>query len=120
MRVSHVWFSDHSICYLELGALAPGRMRKNGTVGNPRGEATVFMGYDWFIKGSDFEFSRKDLHPQQDKLDALTNKIVGASIESASLSEGGNELEISLSVGYTIASISPDNDGPDWSVTFNK
>lgn len=120
MRVSHVWFSDHSICYLELGALAPGRMRKNGAVGNPRGEATVFMGYDWFIKGSDFEFSRKDLHPQQDKLDALTNKIVGASIESASLSGGGNELEISLSVGYKIASISPDNDGPDWSVTFNK
>lgn len=89
-------------------------------MGNPRGEATVFMGYDWFIKGSELEFSRKDLHPQQNKLDALANKIVGASIEFASLSEGGNELEIALSMGYTLASISPDNDGPDWSVTFNK
>ena len=52
------------------------------------------------------------------RLDALTEKVVGAMIESASLSEHNNELEISLSTGYMLASVSSDNE-TDWDVWLN-
>lgn len=118
MCVSHVWFSDHSICYLELGVLGPGRVRRNGTVGNPRGEVTVFLGYDWIAKSLGYLRSRKEIHMHDADLDALTEKVVGAMIESASLSEHSNELEISLSTSYMLASVSSDNE-TDWDVYFN-
>ncbi|MFS2139434.1 hypothetical protein [Duganella sp. Dugasp56] len=51
-------------------------------------------------------------------LDALTEKVVGAMIECASLTEHSNELQISLSTGYVLASVSSDNE-TDWDVCFN-
>jgi hypothetical protein len=95
---SHVWFSDHSICYLELGSLGPGRVRPNGSVGNPRGEVTVFMGYDWLVTGPDFSKSRKDLHPQQKDLETIVEKIIGARVELAIIGLD-DDIEISLSTG---------------------
>ena len=120
MRVSHVWFSDHSICYIELGSLRPGRVRPNGTVGNPDGDVTVFMGYDWLVVGPDFAKSRKYLHPRQEELEAIVAKIIGARIELAAYSDKDRqEIEIFLSTGLKILSVCTDEDGPDWSVTFN-
>ncbi|XLZ68564.1 hypothetical protein ABT364_18715 [Massilia sp. SR12] len=118
MRVSHVWFSDHSICYLELGGLEPGRIRPNGTVGNPRGEVTVFLGYDWLVTSAGHQKSRKEIHMHEADLNALTEKVIGATIKSATLSESTNELEISLSTGDMLATISSDNE-TDWDICFN-
>lgn len=91
---------------------------RNGTVGNPRGEVTVFLGYDWLATSSGYLISRKEIHMHDVDLKALTVKVVGAMIESASLSEHSNELEISPSTGYVLASFSSDNE-TDWSVCFN-
>jgi hypothetical protein len=120
LRISHVWFSDHSVCYLELGRLGPGRIRPNGSVGNPRGEATLFMGYDWLVTGTDFAKSRADLHPRQDELETIMKKVLGAQVELATLSETNDEIEIFLSTGLKLLSVCHDNDGPDWSVNFNE
>ena len=119
MLVSHVWFSDHSICYLELGPLAPGRVRPNGSVGNPVGEVTVFLGYDWLVKSASSKAFRKDLHENKNERDALVIKIIGATVESTSLFESSLEIEIHLSSGLTLVSFSTDDDGPDWNVGFN-
>ncbi|MYM97972.1 hypothetical protein [Duganella vulcania] len=118
MRVSHVWFSDHSICYLELGVLEPGRVRPNGTVGNPRGEVTVFLGYDWLVKSFGYQKSRKYFHMHAADLNTLAEKIIDTTIQWASLSETGNELEISLSTGDMLESVSSDNE-TDWNICFN-
>jgi hypothetical protein len=78
------------------------------------------MGYDWLVTGLYFEKSRKEIHPQQAELEALVERIIGAKIELATLSGGDGEIEITLSTGIKLLSVCTDNDGPDWSVRFNK
>jgi hypothetical protein len=118
MRLSHVWFSDHSVCYLELGELAPGRIRPSGSIGNPSGEVTIFLGYDWCAKGPGYEVTRAGIHMRDAELDKVAKNLVGATIELVSLCKNGLEIEISLSTGYTIASVSLD-DEQDWSISVN-
>lgn len=51
-------------------------------------------------------------------LNTLTEKIIGATIKSAFLSESTNELEISLSTGDVLGTVSSDNE-TDWDICFN-
>lgn len=117
--MSHAWFSDYSICYLELGSLGPGRVRPNGSVGNPRGEICVFLGYDWLVQSASAKFVRLDLHEDKAERDALFARIIGATVASASLCEDGLEIELRLSTGLTLQSVSTDDDGPDWGLGFH-
>lgn len=119
MLVSDIWFSDHSICYLELGSLTPGRVRRNGSIGNPVGEVTVFLGYDWSAQSAGLNFSRIYLHKHKDERNALAARILGATIESASIAERGLQIQICLSTGVTLISVSLEDEEPDWDVGFN-
>jgi hypothetical protein len=119
MSVSHVWFSDYSICYIELGALSAGRVLPNGLTGSPFGEATVFLGYDWLVKSEREELSRLALHANVNERDVLAAKMIGQTIELASLSATGLEIEITLSDGVTLSSVSSNNEHPTWDVGFD-
>lgn len=119
MRVSLVWFSDYSICYVELGALSARKVLPNGLTGNPFGNATVFLGYDWLVKTSLEELSRLALHANAKKRDVLTAKMIGQTIESACLSAPGLEIEIRLSNGITLMSASSNDEEPTWDVGFD-
>jgi hypothetical protein len=120
MLVSHIWFSDHSVCYLELGSLAPGRVRRDGTTGNPVGEATIFLGYDWSANSAGSKFSRKYFHTHKEERDTLVARILGATIEFASLAEHDSEIEIGISTGVALISASAEGEEPDWNVGFNR
>ena len=117
--MSHIWFSDHSICYLELGALAAGGVRSNGSIGNPVGEVTVFLGYDWEAKSPGLKVTRKFSHAHKDEQNALKARILGATVSSATLSEYGLQSQICLSSGVALSSASPEDEEPDWDVGFN-
>jgi hypothetical protein len=119
MRVSHVWFSDYSICYIELGTLSDGRVLPNGLTGNPFGEATVFLGYDWLVKSGTKAFSRLALHAHVHERDVLGAKMIGQTIESACLDEAGLEIEIGLSNGVILMSASSNDEDPTWDVGVN-
>lgn len=118
MSVSHIWFSDYSICYVELGALSAGRVLRNGATGYPSGEATVFLGYDWRIKSGHEELSRLELHVDLDKRDALASKMIGQTIESACLGATRSEVEIGISNGLILISASSFDEDPTWGVQF--
>ncbi len=118
--MSHVWFSDHSICYLELGSLSPGRIRRDGSVGNAVGEVTVFLGYDWSVECAGTKVLRKDIHTREHERDVLADKIIGSTVVSAFVTELGSEIEIGLSTGITLISVSSEGEDPDWDVVFNK
>lgn len=119
MLLSHIWFSDHSICYLELGKLAPGLAKSNGSIGNPVGEVTVFLGYDWFVKTPRSKVTRQYFHKHQNERDELVTKNIGATIESAFFSERGEEIEILTSTGDILISASSVTGQSDWKVEFN-
>ena len=89
-------------------------------MGNPTGEVTIFLGYDWIAKNAESELGRRDVHQNKHELDALVAVVLGASVECACLGKEGMEIEISLSTGVTLFSASLDLEGPDWDVGFNK
>jgi len=98
--VSHPWFSDYSICYLELGALKAGKQYANGRVGYPRGQFSIYLGGDW-------------------EAEAFVASIRGAVIQAVALVEGSFELEIRLSTGAVLRTISECPDEPEWDVRFD-
>lgn len=115
--VSHTWFGDYSSLYLEIGNLTKGRIRRDGSWGNPIGEITLYAGFGWRIErkqsilcGSKCS-SRRRL--------SLSKKIVGASIISAELSGRIPELQIAFSNKLWLATFNPYNGQPEWSVSFN-
>lgn len=120
MLVSHVWFSDYSICYLELGSLSPRRSRPNGSAGNAVGEVTVFLGYDWGVERAGVALSRIELHKHENERDALVASMLGAPILTASLAEPGMEMKIGLSTGVIITTASSEGEDPDWNVVFRR
>jgi hypothetical protein len=118
--ISHIWFSDYSICYLELGALKAGRKLRNGRIGNPRGEFTVFLGYDWRAEIAGRSRSRLDFHAKEFERVALVTKLEGAVIRSIELMAENFEIEIGLSTDVVLRTISDKGGDPDWSIKFDK
>ena len=118
--VSHPWFSDYSICYLELGALKAGRQYANGHVGNPSGQYSIYLGDDWEAEYSGQHRSRRQLHASSDEeYEAFVASIRGAVIQAVALVEGSFELEIRLSTGVVLRTISECPDEPEWDVRFD-
>jgi hypothetical protein len=118
--VSHVWFSDYSICYLELGALGAPRKLPNGRVGSPNGEITVFLGYDWKSELAGLQRSRLDFHANQTERESLVSKLQGAVVRTVELIAASAELEIGLSTGIILRTTSDEGEDPDWSIKINK
>ncbi len=115
--ISHVWFGDYSALYLELGELAPGHVRRDGSLGNPIGEVTVYVGFDWRIERKKAAFITSQARPIQ--YDALIEQFKGAAIVSISLSSSSKELEILFSNSNSLVTQTSDSPDPEWSVGFN-
>ncbi|MBC3873625.1 hypothetical protein [Undibacterium flavidum] len=118
--VSLVWFSDYSICYLELGTLGSGLKLPNGRIGSPSGEITIFLGYDWNAESGGLQRSRIDFHSNEIEWESLVSKLQGAVIRNIELIATSAELEISLSTGVVLRTISDNGDDSDWSIKINK
>jgi hypothetical protein len=115
--VNHVWFSDYSICYLELGELKPGRTLPNGQLGSPSGEFTLFLGYDWNVEFGGLHRSRLDLHGNDIERESLMAQFQGAVVRSVDLVAGSSEIEIRLSTNIVLRTASADGEDPSWSIS---
>ena len=118
--ISHVWFSDYSICYLELGVLRAGRKLPNGRIGSPEGEFTVFLGYDWRSEFNGLQRSRLDFHANEADRKSLVSKLHGAVVLTVELIAASAELEIGLSTGVVLRTVSDEGDDPDWCIGIHK
>lgn len=118
--VSHPWFSDYLICYLELGALKAGKQYANGRIGQPSGQFSIYLGDDWEAEYSGLHRSRLQLHASSnEEYEAFVASIRGAVIQAVALVEGSFELEIRLSTGVVLHTISEFPDEPEWEVRFD-
>ncbi len=118
--VSHPWFSDYSVCYLELGALKAGKQYANGRIGIPSGQFTIYLGDDWEAEYAGQHRSRLQLHASSDvEYEAFVASIRGAVIQAVALVEGSVELEVRLSTGVVLRTISEVPDEPEWYISFD-
>ena len=116
LPVSHVWFSDHSVVYLELGDLKPNpKQRGDGSQMNPNGEMSIYCGYDWRIEDHNSIVCSRD---NPDK----TRKNVFESLKDTEVIEVGlfgriPELSVGFSSGLWLATYGLSEGDPDWTVT---
>lgn len=118
--ISYVWFSDYSICYLELGVLKEGRKLPNGRNGRPNGEITVFLGYDWNAEIGGMRRSRLELHSSSLERDSFAEQLHGAIIQSVELMAETNEIELRFSSGMTLRTSSDVGEVPSWGINFER
>lgn len=114
--VSCVWLGDYSALYLECGALSPGRLRRDGSVGNPVGEITVYLGFEWLIK-QDGSLLKSDTRPVP--IQSIVGQLSGVIIISAGLCAKRKNLELVFSHSSRLVTLSGDENDPEWSVSFN-
>jgi hypothetical protein len=115
MTISHVWFGFGSALFLELGALSE-RKRKDGSIGNPQGEITVMVDFDWRV-----ELQRSILGGSNDskrRRTSISKKLLGTTIISVQVIGRIPELQLQLANGLWIVTFSHDKGQPTWAVGF--
>lgn len=115
-KVSHVWLAGSAL-YIELGELSPGKLYKNGHVGNPRGEIGLFAGYGWRLERARSIVGGSDCTTR--KRNSITRALLNSTIEEVIISSRIPELQIRFSSGLWLATFSPDPGQPCWAIEFS-
>jgi hypothetical protein len=115
--ISYVWFGDYSSLYIELGTLGPGKSFKNGKVGNPIGEITIYMGFDWVAKENSLVIGGSKNSRPQYKL--LASKLLNTCLLNAEVVAGSNHLQLVFTNNLTFITSGLENSEPEWSVSLN-
>jgi len=119
MPVSHVWFSDYSVFYLELGELTPStQRRRDGSLMNPHGEARIYAGFDWRIERSHSICCGR--HDSVTRRESVIRSLVGTVVTEANVSGRVHELSIGFSNGLWLATFDMSPGGPEWHILFKK
>ena len=114
MAASHVWLGHGKALYVELGALKQGTPRRDGSLGNPAGEVTLYAGYDWLIEGTGFT-----VNSRHDSIDhGVVGLLRGEAIVAVKAEGVGPQIDVAFSGGIRLRSASLADDEPDWTVTF--
>jgi hypothetical protein len=116
MTVSHVWFGHGSALFLELGILSPGKKRKDGSIGNPQGEITVMVDYDWRVERQRSILGGSSDSPKRRV--SISNKLLNVTITSAQTVGRIPELQLQFSNGLWVVTFSHDEGQPTWAVGF--
>lgn len=117
--VSHVWFGHFSALFLELGELSTkDRTRRDGSPGNPRGEFTVYAGFDWRIERPKSVYGSRDCSRRRQR--TITMKLLEATVASVTTCGRLPELEIGFSNGLWLVTFGLGRGDPDWTVSFNR
>ena len=117
LPVSHVWLSDYFTLYLELGALRPGRVRKDGSIGNPLGDVTIYAGTGWRLERAGSIVGAR--LSSKSKRTSAALAMQGTSVISNAVFGRLPELQIELSGGVWLTTFADAEGQPEWTVGFN-
>jgi hypothetical protein len=114
LSVNHVWQGYGSAIFLEFGTLTEGRKRRNGSLGNPKGEWTLAIEWSWRIEGKRLiwcgSWSDEQRWPR-----ALA-RLKGATAVSVRLFGRLPEIDLGLSNGLHLLSMTTSEGNPEWSL----
>ena len=113
LPVAHAWRGHASTIFLELGSLEAGRIRKDGSTGNARGQFTAHIEPNWRIEGK-----RSILCGSDETNRAIENALkqfIGNRIVGLSTFGHLPELEITL-VDRVLTTCSAWKGQPNWTI----
>ena len=112
MELSHIWRGHGTALFLEFGKLSE-RLRKDGSVGNPRGEISVGLEFGWRIEVDRrvVAATARDLWPE------VFKGLQGKCASWIELFGEVPELRLVLDQQERLLTFSLDDDGPEWALT---
>jgi hypothetical protein len=110
--VNHIWRGYGSAIFLEIGSLLPGRIRRDGTPGNPIGEFTVCIEWSWRIEGKRRIWCGS--WTEEEKWPKTFARLTGSLVESVSLFGRIPEIDVGFSNGLHLLSMMTAEGDPEW------
>jgi hypothetical protein len=112
LRVNHIWRGFGSAIFLEIGSLLPGRTRRDGGPGNPKGQFTIFIEWSWRIEGKRRIWCGS--WTDEEKWPKAFARVTASLVESVSLFGRIPEIEIGVSNGLHLLSMMTAEGDPEW------
>ncbi len=112
--VARLWRGYGSALFLECGSLSDGRVRRDGSRGNPVGEFTVMVEWSWRIEGK-----RRIIcgsWSDEDRWLRGFRFVEGQSIRTISLVGRLAELDIEFGNGAHLVSFVTSEGDPEWGI----
>lgn len=113
LPLTRIWQGYGSAIFLEFGNVQP-RARRDGSPGNPRGEYTLMLQNGWRIEGKKRiwcgSWSDGERWPRAFK------RIEGATVSSVNLFGRLPEMDLRLSNGLSVLSVTSLEGDPDWTL----
>jgi hypothetical protein len=114
LDVSHAWLGYGSALFLELGRLKPGRPRRDGAIGNPKGDITVMIEWSWRIEESVSIICGSCTGKERWR--PTLDLLLGATVVDISLFGRLPEISLHLSNGLFVVSFMTDEGDPEWAL----
>jgi hypothetical protein len=112
LPVSYIWRGYGSAIFLEFGALHTGRVRRNGSAGNPKGEWTLMIEWSWRIEGKRRVWCGS--WSDEDRWERAFTRLRGQPVSEIGLFGRLNELDLGLSNGLHVVSFTTVEGDPEW------
>jgi hypothetical protein len=115
LPVSHIWNGYGSAIFLEFGSLSPStRRRKDGSLGNPKGEFTLMIEWSWRIEGKRRIWGGS--WSEAEEWAKLLPRLKDACVTSISLIGRLPEIAVALSNGLHLVSFMTAEGDPEWAI----
>ena len=115
LPVSHVWRGIGSAIFLEFGELRPGRIRRDGSPGNPSGEWTLGIEWSWRIEGKRRIWCGS--WSDEERWPRAFACLKGANVRTVSIYGRLPEISLDLSNGLHLLSMMTSEGDPEWGLT---
>lgn len=115
LPITHVWQGYGSAIFLEFGALTPStRVRRDGSLYNPRGEMGLGLDCGWRIEGKRSILCGSST--DDPRLKRVLTYLTKATIAEATLFGRLPEIDLTLSNGMHVASLTTHQSDPGWTL----
>jgi hypothetical protein len=114
MQVAHLWRGYGSAIFLECGALSHGRLRRDGSPGNPMGEYTIGVEWSWRIEDETSIICGS--WSEDDHWEPAFDLVRGSLIIGLSLFGRLPEINLALGDGRHLVSFATAEGQPAWSL----
>ena len=115
LPINHIWRGYGSAIFLEFGELTPGRVRRDGSAGNPRGEWTLCIEWSWRIEGKRRIWCGSS--SDEKRWPRAFARLMGARVTCVSLYGRLPEISLDLSNGLHLLSMMTAEGDPEWGLT---
>lgn len=112
MDVGCLWRGYGSAIFLEFGALSPGRVRRDGSPGNPIGELTICIEWSWRIE--DAKAIICGSWSEEELWEPAFDLVRGSRVTSLNLFGRLPEIDLALSDNRHLLSFATAEGQPAW------